>query len=145
MCGGEACSYFLVGFDAQVLELALLNIREALDVGDVHCLLVLRPDLPRSVVRVLRLHPDVRCLVDRALGHSLFADANAHVNVEAGIDFVLAVLNAGDLSRGLGGEVVGVDAVKVTAAEEQGRQGCLSEDFALIFGVFRPLAVRLRH
>jgi len=97
--------------------LSLRMLREPLDAVHVNGLVVLSGDPSRCVVRVLHFHADVRCLVHCNPGCCFFTRANRHIQVERSVSFVLAVLDAGLFSRGLGTEGVAVDAVKVAAAE----------------------------
>ena len=141
-----ASSYFVFeGLDSKVFVLTLLVLREPLDAIDIDSLLVLRGDAPRCVVGVFHFHSNVSCLVDWNTSCSVLARANSHVEVEGGVGFVLAVLDAGLLGGGLGAEGVAVDAVNVAAAEKEGGKGGLHESFALVLGVFGPGARGLSH
>ena len=93
--------------------------------ADIDIFLILEADLSRSVVGVLDLHANVGSFIDCCTCCSLLPHADAHVEVKALIDLILAVLDAGDLCGTLCREIVRVDAVEVALAEEQGRQSCL--------------------
>ena len=87
---------------------------------------------------MLDLHANVGGFIDCCTCCGLLSEADAHVEVKALVDLVLAILDASLLCGALRREVVRVDAVEVALAEEEGRQGCLLQSFTFVLGVLGP-------
>ena len=139
MCGaGQAISLVGVGLVAKTLVVPLLGASEFLNGDRIDVFLVVLLDFVSSVVGVLCFHSDVGSLVDCHASRCFFARANSHIQVEGLVDLILAILDAGLLSRGLSGKVVRIDTIEVAATEKKSWQGGLHEGLALVHRVVCP-------
>jgi len=87
---------------------------------------------------MLYFHFGVGSLVDRNTSGRFFARPNSHVQIKGGVNLILAVPDTGLFSRSLCTEIIRIDAVEMTAAEEELGQDCLHECFAFVFWVLDP-------
>ena len=97
---------FRVSFQTQILVFSLLGVSELLHGCHIDVFLVCLFDASRSVVGVLSLHSDEGSFVDCHASRCFFARANSHIQIEGLVDLILAVLDAGLFSGGLGAKVV---------------------------------------
>ena len=87
---------------------------------------------------MLYFHSGVGSLVNRNTSLRFFARPNSHVQIKGGVNLILAVPDAYLFSGRLCTVIIRIDAVKMTAAEEELGQGCLHECFAFVLWVLDP-------